>query len=261
MATGQNIDYETLAVLAKEGVTPRDLELTQIKDVAPTTAGLPSLMMYKDATIEGSNTGGRMFGGAYSGADEIKNRGLSQSLFVNAKSPNIKDSIAHETEHLLARQNLGAPSNINKKFDELVENKDIRKQFVRDAVDVAPHLEEKYGMNSAYFQPEVYKMQGSRAPNLLYEQLAVLSALEQRHKVDLTKDPVLRKTLFKDPAVREAYNAITGLRQTRLDPRDLPPYTRQPEKEPGLLDKAKKALGFNNGGAIDKALRGGSKLI
>jgi len=254
-----DIDNKTLEVLARTGVTPKDLELANLKDVAPTTAGLPGLAIYKDATLAGSNTGGRMYGGPYRGEEEIKNRGLSQSLFVNPKSPNIKDSIAHETEHLLARHNLGHPSNINKKFDELIGNTNTRQQFVRNAVAAAPHLEEKYGMNSAYFQPDFYKEQGAAAPNLLYEQFAVLAALEQRHKVDLTKDPVLRKTLFKDPAVREAYSAMTGLRQTRLDPRDLPPYTRQPE--PGLAAKAKKMLGMNKGGAIDKAIVGGQKFI
>jgi hypothetical protein len=257
MAT--NMDRETLAVLAKEGVAPSDLSLAQIKDVAPTTAGLPGLLMYKDATLAGTNTGGRMFGGPYSGNEEIKNRGLSQSLFVNPESPDIKNTIAHETEHLLARQNLGHPSKINNKFDELVQNKNVRSNFVRNAIAVAPYLEEKYGLNSAYFQPAMANMQGSLAPNLLFEQVATLAALEQRHKVDLTKDPVLQKKLFKDKNVREAYNAITGLRQTRLDPRDLPPYTRQPE--PGLIDKAKKTLGFSKGGPIDKALRGGNKLI
>jgi hypothetical protein len=87
---------------------------------------------------------------------------------------------------------------------------------------------------------------------LLYEQLADLAAIEQTLGVDLTKDPQLRKTLFKDRDVRETYNAITGLRQTRLDARDLPPYTRQPEKNTAqsLLEKAKKSLGFNGGGNV-----------
>jgi hypothetical protein len=83
--------------------------------------------------------------------------------------------------------------------------------------------------------------------------------LEQRHNVDLTKDPELRKTLFKDPAVRETYNAITGLRQTRLDPRDLPPHTRQPENEPGFMSKLKKLIGFADGGTVPHA--GNNKLI
>jgi hypothetical protein len=65
---------------------------------------------------------------------------------------------------------------------------------------------------------------------------------------------VLRKTLFKDKDVRETYNAITGLRQTRLDARDLPSYTRQPElAEPGTVDKLKKLIGYANGGYVANA--------
>jgi hypothetical protein len=121
-----------------------------------------------------------------------------------------------------------------------------------------PHLEEKYGIKNGYMNPKFIDSQGKVG---LYEIFATLAGAESQLGVDLTKDPELRKTMFKDKDVREAYNAVTGLRQTRLDPRDLPPYTRQPENEPGLMDKAKKALGFSKGGSIDKALRGGSKLI
>ena len=84
----------------------------------------------------------------------------------------------------------------------------------------------------------------------MYEQLASLAGYEAANNVDLTKDPVLRKTLFSDKDVRETYNAITGLRQTRLDARDLPTYTRQPE--PGITDKLKKLLGFASGGPVER---------
>jgi hypothetical protein len=84
----------------------------------------------------------------------------------------------------------------------------------------------------------------------MYEQLATLAGYEAANNVDLTKDPVLRKTLFNNKDVREAYNAITGLRQTKLDARDLPTYTRQPE--PGMTDKLKKLIGFAGGGAIER---------
>ena len=78
--------------------------------------------------------------------------------------------------------------------------------------------------------------------------------------MDLTKDPVLRKTLFKNKEVRETYNAITGLRQTRLDARDLPPYTRQSEPtEPGVIDKLRKMIGYANGGYVENA--GTHKII
>jgi hypothetical protein len=189
-----------------------------------------------------------MLGGAHRGDNEIKNRGMAQAVFVSDK--NIPNTVAHETEHMLARQNLGHPSKINTKFDELTGDKGLRSAFVSDAIKIAPYLQKKYGMESGYFSREMAEFQGSRARNLLYEQLAELSALEQIHKVDLTKDPELRKTLFKSPEVREAYNAITGLRQTRLDPRDLPPYTRQ--AEPGMTDKLKKMLGFADGGAVER---------
>lgn len=41
-------------------------------------------------------------------------------------------------------------------------------------------------------------------------------------------DPEVRK-IFKTSAMRESYDAVTGLRQNRLDARDLPTYTRIPE--------------------------------
>jgi hypothetical protein len=122
--------------------------------------------------------------------------------------------------------------------------------------EVYPHLKEKYGIKSAYLDPEMLKFQekAGRLPNLLYEQLATLASIEDTQGVDLTKDPVLRKTLFKDQDVRETYNALTGLRMTRLDARDLPPMTRVPEKgsekEAGLTDRIKKMLGFSKGGDV-----------
>ena len=68
-------------------------------------------------------------------------------------------------------------------------------------------------------------------------------------------DPVVRK-VFNTPALRETYDAMTGLRQTRLDARDLPSYTRIPEKPEAkqtvqdkvqfmpFLDKIKAKLGL-----------------
>jgi len=216
------------------------------------TAGLPGLQLYKNPSLEGTNTGAYMFGG------KNTNQDMTKAMFVAPANVGNETTIAHEAEHLLARQNLGHPSKINNKFDELVGDKGaIRGDVVRAAIAAAPYLEKKYGLDSGYFTEDVYKLQGSKAINLLYEQLADLSALEQKHNVDLTKDPELRKTLFKSQDVREAYNAITGLRQTRLDPRDLPPHTRQPEKkEPNTV---KKKLGFSFGGIVPHA--GNNKLI
>jgi hypothetical protein len=134
----------------------------------------------------------------------------------------------------------------------------VRKRgaFLDGLIESAPYLKEKYGIDNAYMDPEFIREQGRVG---LYEILATLAGTEAAQNVDLTKDPVLRKTLFKDKDVRETYNAVTGLRQTRLDPRDIDPYTRQPEKEDGMLGGLKKLIGYANGGRVDNA--GGSKLI
>lgn len=255
----KNLDRETIETLIGEGISPEAVAaLPRSKNMPSNTAGLPGLRMYKDPSLAGSTTGAYMLGGKNQGDDEIKNRGMAQAMFV---SPDYADNtvpIAHEAEHLLARQNLGHPSKINNKFDELMGDKgSSRIDVVRAAIAAAPYLKEKYGLDSGYFSEAMYKLQGSRAKNLLYEQLADLAALEQKHGVDLTKDPELRKTLFKSQDVRETYNALTGLRQTRLDPRDLPPHTRVPE--PGMVDTIKKKLGFSFGGAVPHA--GNNKLI
>jgi hypothetical protein len=98
------------------------------------------------------------------------------------------------------------------------------------------------------------------ANNFLYEQLATLSALEQSKNKRLTDDPYVRKHILKTKDERETYNALTGLRQSRLDAKDLPPYTRQDDKtDPSLGQKLKSMLGFANGGVVPNA--GNQKLI
>lgn len=62
----------------------------------------------------------------------------------------------------------------------------------------------------------------------LYEYLADLSGLETHYGVDLTQDPLIRQKVFgNDDRVIQAYKSVTGLRQQRLDAKDLPPYTYQ----------------------------------
>jgi len=85
-------------------------------------------------------------------------------------------------------------------------------------------------LNNAYFQPETLaalkKQQGDTSA-LFDEQMATLSALEQITGKSLTRDPEMKK-LFPSVKVMSVYDALTGPRQTRLDPRDLPPSTPQP---------------------------------
>jgi hypothetical protein len=248
--TGERkLDRETITLMRGEGMQPAAMQRVKPPlELNPSAAGLPGLMMYNDPSLPGTGTAGYVM----VGDDNAKNPAMAQAMFLNPKDGNKADTIAHETEHLLARQNLGRGSNINTKFDELIGDNGLKRiQFVQKAVQAAPYLKEKYGLQSAYFQPEMVEFQGRRAKNLLYEQLASLAALEQRHKVDLTKDEELRKTLFARPDVRETYNALTGLRQTRLDPRDLPPHTRVPE--PGILDAIKGVFKRAEGGPVYRA--------
>jgi len=256
MAT-TGLDLRTLEQLRSEGIDPSRLRERKIPsaDQPYTSAGLPSLQVLDTPALQGTNTEAFMLGSNLY-ADFDKNRRQAQAVFMR---PDARPyAIAHEQEHLLARQGLGTPAAINSKFDELVGKKSssVRNRFVKDAIGAAEHLKTKYGIEDAYFSPQMLEQGGTA----LYEQLASLAGYEAANNVDLTKDPVLRKTLFKDKEVRETYNAITGLRQTRLDARDLPPYTRQSEPaEPGMMDKLKKMIGYANGGYVENA--GNSNLI
>jgi hypothetical protein len=251
--TGERkLDRETMDMLRRQGTSPASLtRVAPPADISSSAAGLPGLMLLADPRIDNTNA----YGYVLDSSDDKKNFGMAQAMFLNkSRSEDYPDTIAHETEHLLARQNLGSAANINSKFDELIGNKGIsRLNFVRDAVKAAPYLKEKYDLQSSYLDPKMFEYQSKfgLGKNLLYEQLASLAALEQRHKIDLTKDPELRKTLFARPDVRETYNALTGLRQTRLDPRDLPPHTRVPE--PGMLDAIKGVFKRADGGMVYRA--------
>ena len=252
MTGERKLDRETMDMLRRQGTSPASLtRVAPPADIGSSAAGLPGLMLLADPRIDNTNAYGYML----DGGDDTKNRAMAQAMFLNkSRAEDYPDTIAHETEHLLARQNLGSAANINSKFDELIGNKGTsRLNFVRDAVKAAPYLKEKYDLQSSYLDPKMleYQSKFGLGKNLLYEQLASLAALEQRHKIDLTKDPELRKTLFSRPDVRETYNALTGLRQTRLDPRDLPPHTRVPE--PGMLDAIKGVFKRADGGMVYRA--------
>lgn len=262
----QNDDYTpdlaTLQAMKQVGVRDTRTSPSKIDRMPSTGAGLPGLRVRDLPYLEGTNTRGFVTA-SNRVRDEDSNRRREQTVF---KAPSAgADTTAHEIEHLLARQNLGFAQSTRDKFEELLgqgsnqpTTQMMRKRgaFLNGLIESAPYLKEKYGIDDAYIDPAFIREQG---PVGLYEILATLAGTEAAQNVDLTKDPVLRKTLFKDKDVRETYNAVTGLRQTRLDPRDIDPYTRQPEKEDGMLGGLKKLIGYANGGRVDNA--GGSKLI
>jgi hypothetical protein len=228
------------------------------KNLPPTTAGIPNLLLREMPYLARTNTNGFVLASNRI-KDEMSNRALQPNMFLNPDRH--EHTIGHETEHLLARQNTGFATEPRDKFVELLGDKPYtrilrRDNFLKDLSASLPYLEEKYGIKNGYMDKDFIKKQGDVG---LYEIFATLAGAESQLGVDLTKDPELRKTMFKDKSVREAYNAVTGLRQTRLDPRDLPPYTVQPENEPGIIDKAKKLMGLASGGYIENA--GNKKLI
>lgn len=135
---------------------------------------------------------------------------------------------AHEVEHVLSQQNLGPPGSVSKKWNEIAPTSSA--QVMQRMIAGAPYLQEKFGLptNEFYFDPEF--MQDPNYQNMIDEQFATLSALEQLKNKRLTDDPYVRENILTTPEDRAAYNAMTGLRQTRLDPRDIPPYTPVSDK-------------------------------
>jgi hypothetical protein len=205
----------------------------------------------------------------YNKNDELTGK---SAIVMNSRGSDYRQTLGHEIEHALEMQS-GEKHKIHNEWDRLTEkdkNGD-RLNIVKKLIDHAPYLQSKWGLNpeNSYFTREMMDYQGGRAKNLLHEQLASLSSIEQIKNKRLTDDPYVRKNIFTTPEQRAAYNAITGLRQTRLDPRDLPSYTAQEDKsDPGYspnpkstMQKLKSALGFAKGGMVDKSIKGGNKLI
>ena len=164
---------------------------------------------------------------------------------------------AHEAEHALTGQGRGGSAYVNAIFDDLVGNEGTDRGVIVDRlIKNSDYLVKNWGLSSTdakkgYFSPLVYE-NTHRPYNMLYEQFATLSALEQQTGKRLTADPYVRKHILKTPAEREAYEAVTGLRQTRLDAKDPAPYTRMPGStatkedpdDPGFMAKIKSMLGL-----------------
>jgi hypothetical protein len=163
------------------------------------------------------------------------------AIYMNRRKPKRAEFVAlHEGEHILAKKGFPADksNSLMKTYDKIVGDKDgwDRRAMVHSLASkgVQEYLRDKYGITDAYFDMRMVDYQGSRAKNLLEEQFASLSAAEQMAgpEVDLTKDPFLRKHVFNTKERRMAFRALTGLRQTRLDSKDLPPHTAVDTENP-----------------------------
>ena len=175
-----------------------------------------------DAAIPGLKV--RPYTDAFSDSNGYVMRGNQDTMHINSLAKDPQQTIYHEAEHLLANRGLGHGLGTNEVYDEMQRKYPAlpkRGILVLDFIAAADVLEKKYGLDSGYFTPEMATFQRGRFPNLLAEQIATLSALEQKYGIDILSDPDLR--LNKE--TRAVLRSVMGLRQTRLDSKDLKPYT------------------------------------
>jgi hypothetical protein len=192
----------------------------------------------------GSSIPGEMW--VEKGLNEIGHRTDLQGNYRGANLPNYV--LAHEQEHI--QQNRAEDrykktmhdvwnDNLNKAYDIKDPralgfdhpywsfSKNLQSKSVRE------RLKELGAGEDAY-------LMGKAAKTSTNELFASLSGLEEAKRIDLTKDPILRKELFNnDIRMIEAYKASTGLRLDRLDARDLSPSTPQVPRQPTTIESLK----------------------
>lgn len=211
---------------------------------APVSAPLPATRSAKelDAYIKALNPGakisyfpenGGVLGHVSSKAQDILNiqRGLSPQSDEEVKLHELEHSLGFRGGDPLGRPKISKVDNNYKAYYMLGDWRPMS-QFTQNMVDNREKLEQFFGrpLTNAYFKPEtleVVRKQHGDTSALFDEQLASLSALEQITGKSLTRDPEMKK-LFPSVKVMSVYDALTGPRQTRMDPRDLPPSTPQP---------------------------------
>lgn len=195
----------------------------------------------------------------------VPNNSPNTILYDPRQIWNMPDSmLAHEQEHVLdnrASSRYGNGWNKDQAmYDTYVQaggnpEKDYQQGFRSGLAtpDVQKQLE-KLGLSDGYTSGNPVKTKdGLINGSSLHELLASLSGYEQAKNVDLTKDPVLGKALFSDPAFTAAYKASTGLRTERLDAKDLPPYTPDMQAGQRPNDWADPALWKNLSNALPPA--------
>jgi hypothetical protein len=154
----------------------------------------------------------------------------------------VPEVLAHESEHILEQR---ASKRYNKKqpvFDFFLEalqttvpgskkvnwsgsneGSKLYRNFFNAANSDKKVAERLYDLG---LSPYVGYIGEDLKRNSMREILASLSGFETASNVDITQDPVLRKELFQDSEeLIQAYKAVTGLRQERLDAKDIAPYT------------------------------------
>ena len=225
--------------------SPEEGEITKLATgQAQTAAPAPATRSAKelDAYMKAMNPGaqisyfperGDVSGHVSSKAQDILNiqRGLSPRSDEEVKLHELEHSLTFRGGDPLGRPKISKVDNNYKAYYMLGDWRPMS-QFTQNMVENREKLEKFFGrpLNDAYFKPEtleVVRKQHGDTSALFDEQLASLSALEQITGKSLTRDPEMKK-LFPNVKVMSVYDALTGPRQTRMDPRDLPPSTPQP---------------------------------
>ena len=187
-------------------------------------ASIPDLKIVEDPYLAGTGTRGQV------------NTAVPNVIMIRPTEKNMgrEAVLLHEAEHSrVGKAVQGMPPrerlDNDVRFDKLYGDKgSTRSRIVRNFVANKDKIEKFFGVNipDVYFDQMMYKNQSrfGSADALFEEQIATLSALEQLTNKSITKG---MPELFPDGKAAAIYDAITGLRQTRLDARDLPPFTPQ----------------------------------
>ena len=197
--------------------------------------------------VSGSSIPGEMW--VQNGLNQIGYRTDTSGNYRGSQLPDYV--LAHEQEHIqqnraedrykttmndLWYENLNKAFNIDNprslgfdhpywKFSKNIQSSEVRNR-----------LKELGAEKDAY-------LSGTAAKTSTDELFASLSGLEEAKRIDLTKDPVLKKALFNnDLRMMEAYKASTGLRLDRLDSKDLPPSTPQVPRQPTTIESFKNLM-------------------
>jgi hypothetical protein len=260
--------------------SPEDGEMLLNKGNALTGSSTPPRFAAKelDAYIKAANPGATVL--------EYEQGPGGALGFVHSKLPDVinikrgqtpgtrEQTLLHELEHTLddrggdifGRPEIRRMDNNYRAYYLLNRQWKPIEQFVQSVIENQDRLKNFFGQDivSGYItmSPENLKKLQRRgdARGLFSEQIASLSALEQATGKSLTRDPEMRK-LFPDTKMMAVYDALTGLRQTRTDARDLPPHTPLPsytyETNPVMRFIREKTTGKNEYGIPIKRANGG----
>ena len=266
-----NITPDIAEILNRKGIMPEytnGLSPSARKDIPYTAAGASQLEGIAGLPLREG------LGGITLGSVDDKRNATGRSVMLVNNSPQnpfpTKDVLAHEMEHALEYQGAQQQgTSINHLWDSMVgtQSSGNRTDLTKRIIEHAPYLQKNWGLdpasvNEGYFSKKAIDAYGYNLPTILNEHFATLSALEQNKNKRLTDDPYVRENILTSPTQRAAYKALTGLRQSRLDAKDLPTYTMQPDKnDPTTMEKIKKMLGLAKGGLVDKPLHGNNKMI